>query len=161
MAKKKKYTKRRSRTVLDGVQDDVTGITKVGIGIGVGSALQQSSGGGMDWHAGVNETSIMLHLRPDLVEMKKAEKSVMNFTPEMEALKKAAEKNPELLPVWNSLFGTPLETKKGGTSHELSSNGVWSDQDPKNATPDLGKEKVNQMTERAVKFINAWKTVEK
>ena len=129
------------------------------IAIGVGSTLQQSSGGGMDWHAGVSETSIMLHLRADLVEMDKAEKSVMNFTPEMEALKAAAEEHPELLPVWNSLFGTPLETKKGGTSHELSSNGIWSDQDPNDATPDLGKQKVDQMVKRAVKFINAWKSV--
>ena len=39
MAKKKKYTNRRSRTVLDGVQDDITGVTKAGIGIGVGSVV--------------------------------------------------------------------------------------------------------------------------
>lgn len=128
------------------------------IAIGVGSALQQSSGGGMDWHAGVSETSLMLHLRPDLVDLEKAEKPVMNFTPEMIALKQAAEKNPELIPVWNSLFGVPIYTKKGGTSHELTSNGVWSDQDPKNATAELGKQKTDQMVEKAVNLIKAWKS---
>ncbi len=131
------------------------------VAIGVGSALQQSSDRGMDWHAGVSETSIMLHLRPDLVEIDKAEKPIMHFTPEMESLKIAAEKNPELSIVWHSLFGTPIETNKGGTSYELSSNGIWSDQDPKTATPDLGKQKVDQMVERAVKMIKAWKSVEK
>lgn len=133
----------------------------VAVAIGVGSQLQQSSGKGMDWHAGVSETSIMLHLRPDLVKLEKAEKPVMRFTPEMETLRLAAETNPELLPVWNSLFGVPVETKKGGTSHELSSNGVWSDQDPKSATPDLGKQKVDQMVKKAVNLINAWQSVTK
>lgn len=133
------------------------GTEATAIAIGVGSELQQSGDRGFDWHAGVNETSIMLHLRPDLVEMDKARKPEMNFTSRMEALKTAAEKSPELLIVWNSLFGVPAETGKGGASHELSSNGVWSDQDPNLATKELGKEKVDQMVERAVKLIEAWK----
>ena len=112
----------------------------------------------MDWHAGVSETSLMLHLRPDLVDLEKAEKSVMNFTPEMIALKKAAEQNPELLPVWNSLFGVPVETKKGGASHELTSNGVWSDLDPKNATAEIGEQITEKMVEKAVRLIEAWRS---
>lgn len=131
----------------------------VAIAIGVGSELQQSGNSGFDWHAGVSETSIMLYLRPDLVQMDKARKPEMSFTPQMEALKKAAETSPELLIVWNSLFGVPAETGKGGASHELSSNGVWSDQDPNQATKAIGKEKVDQMVERAVKLIEAWKLI--
>jgi creatinine amidohydrolase/Fe(II)-dependent formamide hydrolase-like protein len=130
----------------------------IALAIGVGSSLQQSSETGMDWHAGVSETSIMLHLRPDLVKIENARKPVMHFTSEMEALQLAAKKNPELLPVWNSLFGVPLETKKGGTSHELTSNGVWSDLDPNNATAEFGKQHVDKMVEKAVKLIEAWRS---
>lgn len=51
----------------------------------------------------------------------------------------------------------PLETKKGGVSHELSSNGVWSLSDPKKATRELGEKSVKRMVDKAVKFIETWK----
>ena len=104
---------------------------------------------------------IMLYLKPELVKIDKAVKPNINFNPKMTELKKLSEKNPELMPVWNSLFGVPTETKKGGASHELSSNGIWSFSDPKAATKELGKKKVNRMVEKAVKFIEAWKKAKK
>jgi len=50
-----------------------------------------------------------------------------------------------------------VETKKGGASHELSSNGVWSLSDPKKATRELGEKSVKRMVDKAVKFIETWK----
>jgi len=47
----------------------------------------------------------------------------------------------------------PMSTKI--SLHELSSNGVWSFSDPKLATKEPGKEKVDQMVETAMKFIEA------
>jgi len=130
----------------------------VGMAIGHGSPIQRSEGGQFfDWHAGVNETSIMLYLKPELVKMERAEKPKIHFTPQMKRLRALSLKYPELMVVWSSLLGTPKETMKGGSSAELSSNGIWSFNDPKTAKPEIGEKTVNRMVEAAVKFIEAWK----
>ncbi len=132
--------------------------------IGHGSPIQESGEEEeefFDWHAGVNETSIMLYLKPELVKMERAEKPDIRFTPQMQDLMKLAKKNPDLMNVLDSLFGVPVETKKGGASHELSSNGVWSFSDPKKATKEIGEKTVSRMVERAVKFIEVWKKTKK
>ena len=128
------------------------------VAVGVGGPLE----GGeeepfLDWHAGVGETSIVLYLEPQLVHMERAEKPTMHFTPQVEELKKLAEKNPDLENVWSSLLGVPAETKKGGSSRELSSNGIWSLGDPKTATREKGQKIVQETVDRVVKFIESWK----
>jgi creatinine amidohydrolase len=134
----------------------------IAIAIGIGGSIQKSEGGEFfDWHAGKSETSIMLYLKPGLVKMERAEKPEIRFTPKMQELQELAKKNPDLENVWSSLFGVPIETKKGGASHELSSNGVWSFSNPKSATKELGQETVGKMVETAVKFIQAWKLEKK
>jgi creatinine amidohydrolase len=134
----------------------------IAITIGVGSSLQKSDNGEFfDWHAGKKETSIMLYLMPQLVRMDRAEKPDIRFTPQMEELKTLSEKNPELRPIWQGLFGTPSETKKGGASHEISSNGIWSLSDPKSATPEKGRMSVTKAIEKSVKLIEAWKLAKK
>jgi len=128
------------------------------VAIGHGSSIQKEGEGEFfDWHAGMGETSIMLYLKPELVKMERAEKPKMNFTPQMGKLWEITQKNPELMNIWSSLLGVPEETKKGGSSRELSSNGVWSFGDPKEANPEIGEKTVNRMVEAAVKFIEAWK----
>ena len=132
--------------------------------IGHGSPIQESGEEEeefFDWHAGVNETSIMLYLKPELVKMEKAEKPDIRFTPRMQELKELAGKNPDLMIVWNSLFGVPVATKKGGASHELSSNGVSSLREPTKVTKEHGENTVSRMVERAVKFIEVWKQAKK
>jgi len=130
----------------------------IAVAIGHGSALQKEDEGEFfDWHAGVEETSIMLYIYPELVKWERAEKPIMNFTPQMEKLWEMVQKNPELMNIWNSLLGVPEETKKGGSSRELSSNGIWSFSDPKEAKAEIGEKVVNRMVETAVKFIEAWK----
>jgi creatinine amidohydrolase len=138
--------------------------TATAVSIGHGSELQKEDEKDeefFDWHAGKNETSIMLYLRPDLVKMEKAEKPVITFTAKMKELRELAKKNPELSEVWGALLGVPAITKKGGASHELSSNGIWSFSDPNKATKKIGETTVNQMVNRAVKFIEAWKLAKK
>jgi len=110
-----------------------------------------------DWHAGIEETSMILYSEPQLARMERAEKPVIHFTPQMEELRELGKKNPELMVVWNSLFGTPAETKKGGASRELSSNGVWSLSDPKASKAEIGEKIIKKMADQAVKFIEAWK----
>jgi creatinine amidohydrolase/Fe(II)-dependent formamide hydrolase-like protein len=133
----------------------------IAVAIGHGGPIQKGEDGEFfDWHAGKSETSIMLFLKPDLVRMERAQKPEIRFTPQMEKLRELSKKYPDLEYVWKSLFGVPADTGKGGASHELSSNGVWSFSDPRLATKEQGRQEVDQMVETAVKFIEAWKQAE-
>ena len=114
-----------------------------------------------DWHAGIEETSMILYFEPQLARMERAEKPAIHFTPQMEELRELGKKTPELMVVWNSLFGVPEETKKGGSSRELSSNGVWSLSDPRASKPEIGEKIIKKMADQAVKFIEAWKQAKK
>jgi creatinine amidohydrolase/Fe(II)-dependent formamide hydrolase-like protein len=130
----------------------------IAVAIGHDSPIEKEEEGEFfDWHAGVNETSIMLYLKPELVKMERAEKPQIHFPPRMQRLRALAEKYPELMAVWSSLLATPEETKKKGSSREISSNGIWSFSDPKKATREIGEKTVMKMVEAAVKFIEAWK----
>lgn len=133
------------------------------IAIGIGSPVQKNDEDGefFDWHAGKSETSLMLYLKPELVKLERAEQPEIRFTPLVQELFDLSKKNPELENVASSMLGVPAATKKGGASHELSSNGVWSFSDPKSATKELGQQKVEQMVDTAVRFIQAWKQVKK
>jgi len=131
------------------------------VAIGYGGSIQVEDEEFFDWHAGIEETSDMLYLKPGLVRMERAEKPDIHFTPRMQELLALSKTNPELLELWTSLFAAPVETKKRGASHELSSNGVWCLGDPKQATKERGEKDVQGQVERAVKFIEAWKQAKK
>ena len=137
----------------------------IAVAIGGGSPIQKGSyqekGEVLDQHAGIGETSLMLHLKPELVKMERAEKSKMNYTEKMGELFMLTQQYPDLLIVLSSLQGVPVETKKGGASHELSSNGIWSLSDPNKATKERGEKQVKGMVSYAVKFIEAWKLAKK
>jgi len=127
------------------------------IAIGIGSPIQKNEeSDSLDYHAGVEETSSMLYLEPGMVRMDKLQKPVMHFTPQVRELQELSKENPELKTVWQALLGVPAETKKGGASSEISSNGVWSLRDPRVAKAEIGKEAVQDMVDRAVQFIEAW-----
>ncbi|MFB0565178.1 MAG: creatininase family protein [Candidatus Aminicenantaceae bacterium] len=132
------------------------------VAIGIGSPIhKREEGEFFDSHAGVSETSIMLYLEPHLVKMERAEKPKITFNPKTGKLMLLARKNPSLWHVWSSLLAVPEETKKGGSSSEISSNGIWSFQNPNKATREIGEKSVNRMVDAAVKFIEAWEQVEK
>ncbi len=133
----------------------------IAVAIGHGSPIQAAGGGedDMDWHAGKSETSIMLYLKPDLVRMDRAEKPEMTLPPRVQQIRELARKDPELAGLVGAILGTPTETGKGGASHEISSNGVWSFNHPNEATCELGEKTVKAMVDPAVRFIEAWKRV--
>lgn len=134
------------------------------VAIGAGASFQRGGerveGVDFDEHAGINETSMMLYLKPELVKMERAEKPKLNFSPLMGKLIMMSQKYQELGIVLGALLAVPVETKKGGASHEISSNGIWSTGDPKRATKERGERAVRRMVDRAVKFIQAWKKVD-
>jgi len=114
-----------------------------------------------DAHAGVDETSIMLYLRPDLVRMDRAEKPVIHYGPEAAELNALLREHPELAAVQPGIEIVPKETGKGGSIREFSSNGCVTDADPRNATAALGEQIVNRFVDSAVAFIEAWKRVKR
>jgi creatinine amidohydrolase len=137
----------------------------IAVAIGHGSPIQKGRYQGKDEvaddHAGIGETSLMLYLKPELVKMERAEKPKATYNEKLQAIWMLSQQNPDLLMVFNSLRGVPVETKKGGASHELYSNGIWSFSDPKKATKERGEKQVKGMVDYAVKFIEAWKKTKK
>jgi creatinine amidohydrolase len=132
------------------------------IAIGYGGPIQKDEEQEFfDWHAGIEETSMILYIEPRLAKMDRAEKPTIRFTPRMQELRELAEKNPELMAVWGSLFGVPEETRKGGSSREISSNGIWCLSDPRASKPEIGEKIIKRMTDQAVKFIEAWRKAKK
>lgn len=132
------------------------------IAVALGDYARSETEPSKDWfdqHAGVQETSIMLYLEPELVRMDRAEKPKIRFSPQAQKYLLLGRNNPELMGLFWSLLGIPEETGKGGASHQISSNGVWSFSDPKEAKREIGERFVTQRVESAVKFIESWKQV--
>ena len=133
----------------------------IGLGAPFQSGLDQVHGVDFDEHAGVGETSMMLYLEPDLVKMERAEKPELHFSPKLQEIRALSSQNPQLGAVLGAYLAVPAETKKGGASHEISSNGIWSTGDPKTASRELGEKFSAKCVENAVKFIEAWKKVKR
>jgi creatinine amidohydrolase len=135
----------------------------IAVRIGIRAAFQDfgKPAAPFDNHAGVGETSMMLYLKPELVRKERIQKPEMTFNPKIKELMELSKKYPALDTVLSGLLGVPVETGKKGASHHLSSNGVWTFGDPKTATRELGKKKIDRAVDVAVKFIEAWKMAKK
>ncbi len=131
----------------------------IAINIGIDASFQDfgEEVAPFDHHAGVGETSIMLYLRPELVKMERAKKPNITLSAKVKELQELSKMNPGFDDVAGALLGVPVETKKGGASHEISDNGIWTSGDPKTATKERGEQIVERMVNAAVKFILAWK----
>ncbi len=112
-----------------------------------------------DPHAGVDETSNLLYLNPELVRMDRAKKPVLTFGPAVREMVVVSRDHPELAALGPALSAVPRETGKGGSRREISSNGAWTDRDPRTATASLGKQVIGRYVDSAVAFVEAWKLV--
>jgi creatinine amidohydrolase len=130
-----------------------------GLAVGEGSTLTPPVGiDSCDWHAGKHETSIALCLFPDLVHLDKTEKPIIKFTDETQNLITLSQKYPDLAQIWEwSMTFVPSETGKGGAVHEMSSNGSFTFNDPKEATKEYGQPFVDEMVKKVASIIEAWK----
>jgi creatinine amidohydrolase len=129
------------------------------VAIGVGSDLWPTKGiEDYDWHAGKFETSLDLVMFPDLVQLDKAEKPIISSTPEIEELQSLSANHPELKPIWESMLFLPEETGKGNATHQMTSNGVYSSNDPNDASVEYGQPIVDEIVNNAVSLIEAWRT---
>ena len=97
---------------------------------------------------------------PDLVQLENAEKPIIRFPEELVKMKSLSEDYPDLNQIWEGSLFWPAETGKRTSIREVSSNGVLSFNDPKDASTDYGKPFIDHIVNGAVALISAWKTVE-
>jgi creatinine amidohydrolase/Fe(II)-dependent formamide hydrolase-like protein len=75
-------------------------------------------------------------------------------------MKSLSKDHSELSQIWEwSMIFVPEKTGKGGAVHEISNNGVVSLNDPKDATKEIGEKYVNEIIQKAIALIEAWKVV--
>ena len=112
----------------------------------------------MDFHAGVGETSWMLYLTPQLVDMSRAENPVLTPPAQArEAWESMTGANANLV-AFTHLF-RPDESGKGAASHQISSNGVFTTGDLAESSAAQGKFRFDHLVDDAVRFIEEWKRI--
>jgi len=111
-----------------------------------------------DRHGGVGETSGALYLFPTLVQMDKAERAALSVPPALSALPPlvaTGDRAATLVFLAEAL--KPNATGKGTSTAEMSTTGVWSERDPREATAEQGKRATDVFVDAAVRFIERWK----
>ena len=123
---------------------------------------QTTSGGSrpraFDRHGGVGETSGAMYLFPTLVQIEKAERAKLTLPPHLSSMLPqvaAGDRAASLVFLAEGL--KPKETGKHTSAAEMSSTGVWSERDPKEATAEQGRRGAESFVNDAVRFIERWK----
>ena len=153
-----------TRFVVDRINQETAAIA-VDLGDGVEtmdtrapSSAMQPREPAFDRHGGVGETSRALYLFPSLVPLEKAEKATLTLTPSLQQLMplvKAGDATALFVFLAEGL--KPKETGKGTSAAQMSSTGVWSERDPREATAEQGRRGTTRFVDLAVRFIDRWK----
>jgi creatinine amidohydrolase len=110
-----------------------------------------------DRHGGVGETSTSLYLLPTLVNLDAAVTAKLTMPDHLEAMVPAIEAgDATALRVFLAEGLKAKETGKHTSAREMSSTGVWSERDPKEATLASGKADTDAFVAAAVRFIERW-----
>lgn len=113
-----------------------------------------------DRHGGVGETSSSLYLFPTLVQMSRAERVTLTLPPALSSLPPlvaAGDRAATLVFLAEAL--KPKATGKGTSTAEMSTTGVWSERDPREATAEQGRQDTDAFVDAAVRFIDRWKEI--
>jgi creatinine amidohydrolase len=149
--------------IVDRINQETSGIA-VDLGSAIGPFRDRERLAGIqdpglfDRHGGVSETSRALYLMPDLVELEEAVPAQLTFPPHMqEMLPLVVAGDPTALKVFLAEGLKAQETGKGTSAREMSTTGVWSVRDPKEATLERGRLETEVYVDAAVRFIERWK----
>lgn len=114
----------------------------------------------LDRHGGVGETSMALYLFPSLVSLDAARTATLTVPPALQgALPEVRSGDPTASLVFLAEALKPKETGKGTSAGEMSTTGVWSERDPREATAAQGQRATEAFVDRAVRFIERWKAL--
>ena len=109
-----------------------------------------------DYHAGVEETSWMLHLAGGLVQMAKAENPRLTFPPEVQAILDRTT-GPNQGALLDVMLFEPARSGKRTSTREVSNIGAVTTGDIKSASAEIGKAGVEATVAAAVRFIETWR----
>ena len=148
-----------SRFIADRINHETAGIA-----VELGEAAspfrereRRSSPEKFDRHGGVGETSSSLYLTPSLVNLETAVAAKLTLPDHLEAMLPAIEAGDATA---NRVFLAEAlkakETGKHTSAREMSTTGVWSERDPKEATIESGKADTEAFVAAAVRFIERW-----
>jgi hypothetical protein len=99
----------------------------------------------------------MMYLAGGLVNMQAAENPELTLPDEALKILMAQRQDSMLGAALNAYLFRPLETGKKASSREMSTNGVFTTGNIKEATPAQGKWSLENFVAAAVKFIEEWK----
>jgi creatinine amidohydrolase len=115
---------------------------------------------GFDRHGGVNETARALYLFPSLVQLDKAQKATLTLPPDLgRMLPDVARGDRAATLIFLAEGLKPKDTGKHTSASEMSTTGVWSERNPREATAEQGRRSTDAFVDAAVRFIERWKTL--
>jgi creatinine amidohydrolase len=92
--------------------------------------------------------------------MEKAERATLSVPPALAKLPPAvASGDPVASLVFLAEALKPKDTGKGTSTSELSTTGVWSERNPREASSEQGRRSSEAFVESAVLFIEKWKAL--
>jgi len=148
-----------SRFIADRINHETAGIA-VELGEAAGPFRERRSDPEpreFDRHGGVGETASSLYLTPSLVDLDAAVAAKLTMPDHLEAMIPAIEAgDATALRVFLAEGLKAKETGKHTSAREMSTTGVWSERDPKEATLEQGKSEAEAFVDAAVKFIERW-----
>lgn len=153
-----------TRFVVDRINQETEAVAlDLGDGVDAVSVQPAQSTAGVrsqpfDRHGGVGETARGMYLFPSLIQLQTAEQATLTFPPhlgEMLPLVRAGDRAATLVFLAEALKAK--ETGKGTSAADMSTTGVWSERDPKEATAEQGRRATDAFVDAAVRFIERWK----
>jgi creatinine amidohydrolase len=153
-----------TRFIVDRINQETTAIA-VDLSDGVAAMLRSPASRSpqtteFDRHGGVGETSRALYLFPSLVQLEKAQQATLTLPPHLSAmLPEVVAGDPAATLVFLAEGLKPKDTAKHTSAAEMSTTGVWSQRNPREATAELGRRSVESTVDAAVRFIERWKAL--
>jgi len=138
-----------------------------GIAVDLGAAAApfmrgspQSTAAVLDRHAGVSETSRLMFLAPDVVNLAAAQTATLTMPDHLERMvPDVLAGDPTVSRVFLAEGFKAEETGKGTSAREITSTGAWSERDPRDASIEQGRVETRNFVDAAVRFVERWKSL--
>ena len=148
--------------LVDRINQETAGIA-VDLGAAAGpfmTASVQSTATVLDRHAGVSETSRLMYLAPELVDLAAAQTATLTMPDHLERMvPDVLAGDPTMSRVFLAEGLKAEETGKGTSAREMTSTGAWSERDPRDASVEQGRAETMNFVAAAVRFIERWKAL--
>jgi creatinine amidohydrolase len=149
-----------TRFIVDRINQETAGIA-VELGEAAAPFEKRVAAGpanAFDRHAGVGETSDSLYLTPTIVNLQAAVPAKLTMPEHLEKMvPEVIAGDPTATRVFLAEGLKAEETGKHTSTREMTTTGVWSTRDPKEATAERGRADTEAFVNAAVQFIERWK----